>query len=77
MPRDVVRYGIISTARIALNQHIPAARESANSEIMAISSRDEAKARQAVEEHGIPRHAVHHQASPVRYIETMLAGGHT
>jgi len=55
MPRDVVRYGIISTARIALNQHIPAARESAKSEIVAISSRDEAKARQAAEEHGIPR----------------------
>jgi predicted dehydrogenase len=55
MPKDVLRYGIISTARIGLNQHIPAARESANSEILAISSRDEARAREAAEEHGIPR----------------------
>jgi predicted dehydrogenase len=44
MPDPVVRYGIISTAGIALNRHIPAARESANSEIVAISSRDESKA---------------------------------
>jgi len=55
MPQNVVRYGIISTAQIALNRHIPAARESANSEIVAISSRDEAKARQTAEEHSIPR----------------------
>ena len=55
MPEDVVRYGIISTARIALNQHIPAARESANSEIIAISSRERVRAREAAEKHGIPK----------------------
>ena len=55
MPRDVVRYGIISTALIGLRRHIPAARESSTSEIVAISSRDEAKAMEAAEEHGIPR----------------------
>ena len=55
MPGTVVRYGILSTAKIALNSHIPAARESPNSEIVAISSRQEATARQAAEEHGIPR----------------------
>lgn len=54
MPDNVVRYGVISTARIALNQHIPAARESANSEIVAISSRRASTARAAAEDHGIP-----------------------
>ena len=44
----------VSTARIALDRHIPAARESANSEIVAICSRDESKARAAAEQHGIP-----------------------
>jgi len=37
---DTLRYGIMSTARIARNSHIPAARASDNSEIVAISSRD-------------------------------------
>ncbi|MGQ9556187.1 MAG: Gfo/Idh/MocA family protein, partial [Anaerolineae bacterium] len=55
MARNVVRYGIISTAQIVLNRHVPAARESANSEIIAISSRSDAKARQAAEKHGIPK----------------------
>jgi predicted dehydrogenase len=55
MPKDVVRYGIISTAEIALNRHIPAARESANSEIIAISSRKGVRAREAAEKHGIPK----------------------
>ena len=54
MPQKVARYGIISTAKIGLNQHIPAALESANSEITAISSRDAAKARLAADNHGIP-----------------------
>ena len=55
MPAKKVRYGIISTAQIALNRHVPAARESANSEIVAISSRGPDKARQAAEKHGIAR----------------------
>lgn len=55
MPVDVVRYGIISTAAIALNRHIPAARESANSEIAAISSRSGAKAQRAAAAHDIPK----------------------
>lgn len=55
MPEKIARYGIISTAGIGLNRHVPAALESANSEIAAISSRDEAKARRAAEDHGIPR----------------------
>ena len=55
MPGDVVRYGIISTAGIALNRHIPAARESINSEVLAISSRNEARAKDAATENGIHR----------------------
>ena len=54
MPEAVARYGVISTARIALDHHIPAARESANSEIVAISSRDASKARAVGEQYGIP-----------------------
>ncbi len=54
MPNDVVRYGVISTARIALTRHIPAALGSANSEIVAIASRTEAGASAAAEQHGIP-----------------------
>ena len=55
MPGDVLRYGVISTARIALTAHVPAARESANSEIVAMSSREETKAKRVAQEHGIPR----------------------
>jgi predicted dehydrogenase len=55
MPGDVVRYGIISTAHIALAKHVPAARKSENSKIVAISSRNGSTARQAAEEHDIAR----------------------
>jgi len=53
MPEGIVRYGVISTANIALVRHIPAARESTNSEIVAISSRNKLKASDAAKEHGI------------------------
>lgn len=55
MSDAVVRYGLISTAQIGLNAHVPGARESANSVIEAVSSRSEEKASKAAEEHGIPR----------------------
>ena len=55
MPEDVVRYGIISTAKIGLEKHIPAARHSPNSEIVAICSRDGGRAEDAAARHGIPR----------------------
>lgn len=54
MERDIVRYGLISTAQIALTKHLPAARGSKNSEIVSISSRGESKARAAADQHGIP-----------------------
>ena len=41
---DTVRYGVLSTSQIARNRHIPAARETTNSEIVAISSREKGKA---------------------------------
>ncbi len=55
MPDGVVRYGIISTAQIALNRHVPAALTSANSEITAVSSRSDEPARLAADKHGIPK----------------------
>ena len=62
MPRNVVRYGIISTSGFAQARHIPAARESTTSEIVAVSSRDEAKARRVAEQHGIPKWFGSHEA---------------
>ncbi|NQW16362.1 MAG: Gfo/Idh/MocA family oxidoreductase [Chloroflexi bacterium] len=55
MPEDIVRYGIISTAQIAMNAHVPAAVNSHNSVITAVSSRGVAKAKQAAESHDIPK----------------------
>ena len=40
---DIVRYGVLSTAQIALNRHLPAAQAVANSQVVAIASRDQAK----------------------------------
>ena len=51
---DTVRYGLISTARIGFSAHVPAALASANSEIVAVSSRDLATAEAAAKQHGIP-----------------------
>lgn len=51
---DTVRYGLISTARIGFTAHVPGAKTSANSEIIAVSSRDKSKAEAAAKEHGIP-----------------------
>jgi predicted dehydrogenase len=51
---DKVRYGLISTARIGFSAHVPGAKTSKNSEIVAVSSRDKKKAEAAAKEHGIP-----------------------
>jgi xylose dehydrogenase (NAD/NADP) len=50
---DTVRYGVLSTAQIAVNRHVPSARAASNSEIVAISSRDQTKAEQSAAELGI------------------------
>ena len=52
---DVVRYGVISTAQIAINRHLPAAVESHNSEVVAISSRTPERAEQAAKDNDIER----------------------
>ena len=49
---DIVRYGVLSTAQIALNRHLPAAQAAANSQVVAIASRDQAKADKSAGEHG-------------------------
>ena len=54
MPENVVRYGVISTAQIAMNAHVTAAKDSHNSVITAVSSRGPEKAKQAADKYDIP-----------------------
>jgi D-xylose 1-dehydrogenase (NADP+, D-xylono-1,5-lactone-forming) len=51
-----VKFGIVSTAKIAREWVIPAIKAIAECEVVAISSRDEARAAQAASEFGIPHH---------------------
>ena len=51
---ETVRYGLISTATIGFYAHVPAARTSPNSELVAVSSRNLETAQAAAKEHGIP-----------------------
>ena len=51
-----VKYGVISTARIAVNKHIPAIQDSINGEVVAISSRDQALAKSEADRLGIPKY---------------------
>src|SRR5437870_379582 len=55
MPGSRLRWGILSTARIALHEFIPAVRASAETEVVAIASRDGEKARMAAADFQIPR----------------------
>lgn len=55
MARDVARYGLLSTAQIGLNAHLPASYGSKNSVIVSISSRSAAKAEAAAKKHNIER----------------------
>jgi len=50
---DTVRYGVLSTAQIARNNHIPAAKKAANTEIVVISSREKDRAVKWADELGI------------------------
>src|SRR5262245_16727178 len=52
---EPVRFGVIGTARIALEKVIPAMQKSVNCRIVAIASRDLARAEAAAKAHGIPR----------------------
>lgn len=49
-----VRYGLISTATIGFYAHVPAAKASPNSSLVAVSSRNIQKAKAAAKEHEIP-----------------------
>jgi xylose dehydrogenase (NAD/NADP) len=55
LPQDVVRYGLLSTAQIGLNAHLPASYDSKNSEIVSVSSRTADKAEAAAKKHNIDR----------------------
>ena len=55
MIKKIIKYGLISTAQIGLNAHIPAARESKNSSIVSISSRESKKAEEAAKKYNIER----------------------
>jgi predicted dehydrogenase len=55
MAQQIVRYGLLSTAQIGLNAHLPASRESETSEIVSISSRTVEKAKQTAQRHNIDR----------------------
>ncbi|HEX9085452.1 MAG TPA: Gfo/Idh/MocA family oxidoreductase, partial [Gemmatimonadaceae bacterium] len=50
-----VRWGVLGAANIALKKVIPGMQKSALAQVVAIASRDIAKARSAAEELGIPR----------------------
>ena len=50
-----IRYGLLSTAQIGLNAHLPASRQSKNSEIVSVSSRSLAKAESVAKKHNIER----------------------
>ena len=50
-----IRWGILSTARIGVEQVIPAMQQGELSEVVAIASRSEAKAREVANRLGIPR----------------------
>lgn len=52
---DRLRFGVLSTAQIGLNQFIPAVKVSELGEVVAIASRDAAKAAAAAQRLGIPR----------------------
>ena len=52
---DKVRWGVLSTARIATEKVIPGIRRSTTGEVVAIASRDAARARASADALGIPR----------------------
>lgn len=55
MGKKKLRWGIISTARIAVNAVIPGIQQSTMGEVAAIASRNLAKAEEAAEKAGIPK----------------------
>lgn len=54
--KKIIKYGLLSTAQIGINAHLPASIESHNSEIISISSRVEEKAKLAAEKNKIKKY---------------------
>lgn len=52
---DKLRWGVLSTARIGLKSVVPALQRARNGEVVALASRDEARAREAADTLGIPQ----------------------
>jgi predicted dehydrogenase len=52
---EKLKFGVLSTAQIGLNRLIPAAQQASNATVVAISSRDVGKARDAASKLGIPK----------------------
>ncbi len=50
-----IRYGVLSTAQIARNAHIPASKRASNAEIVAISSRELSRAQEWATKLDIPK----------------------
>ena len=55
MEKLIVQYGLLSTAQIGLNAHLPASHQSENSEIISVSSRNAEKAKSVAKKHDIPK----------------------
>jgi len=55
MKNQIVKYGLLSTAQIGLNAHLPASYDSKNSEIISISSRSLEKARNTAQKYDISK----------------------
>ena len=53
--KNIIKYGLLSTAQIGLNAHLPASIESENSEIISISSRGIEKAKIVAEKYDIKK----------------------
>jgi predicted dehydrogenase len=51
-----IRWGILSTAKIAQTAFIPAVRQTERGQVVAVASRDGGRARAFAAEHGIPQH---------------------
>lgn len=52
---EKLRWGVLSTARIGLKSVVPALQRARNGEVVALASRDEARAREAAGALGIPQ----------------------
>jgi len=54
VPMSMVRWGVLSTASIGMQKVTPAIQQASNAQVVAIASRDGARARAAADELGIP-----------------------